>query len=247
VTATYRPSEEGIDLQAAGRRLSDLGFLAGPDLPDRPGPAYLLVALRDEPTLRHYDPERIEYWVTREGRGTRESVTRCTPLPVDVTFSWGMIRLFDRLVVTNEYLTFGGHLSAADVDGVTVAMFTSPVPLLRRGGHSQIWDEGTDVLAAFFARVLAAVDVDSALESQLACADPVVRYAAFLGEVVARYRQSADLRALNPDVWTLLHGEASLMRREHPDAWQSGAAILARMCGPDPAAPGAPGRSPMPG
>lgn len=223
----YRPPEEGIDLLTAGRRLADLGFLAGPDLPDRPGPAYLLVALRDQPTLRHYDPERIEYWVTREGRGTRESLTRCTRPPFDVTFSWGMIRLFDRLVVTNEYLTFGGHLSAAEVGGVTIAMFTSPVPLLRRGGHSQIWDEGTDELAAFFARVVGAVDVDPALEVRLACADPFVRYAAFLGEVVGRYRQSADLRALNPGAWTLLHSEASLMRREHPDAWQRGAAILA--------------------
>ena len=247
MTATYRPSEEGIDLQIAGRRLSDLGFLAGPDLPDRPGPAYLLVALRDQPTLSHYDPERIEYWVTREGRGTRQSLTRCTRLPVDVTFSWGMIRLIDRLVVTNEYLTFGGHLSAAEVDGVTIATFTSPVPLLRRGGHSQIWDEGTDELAAFFARVVGAVDVDPALESRLACADPFVRYAAFLGEVVGRYRRSADLRALNAGVWTLLHGEASLMRREHPEAWESGAAILAEMCHADRAAPRAPGLAPIPG
>ena len=234
MTAAYRPCEEGIDLHVAGRRLSDLGFLAGPDLPDRPGPAYLLVALRDQPTLYHYDPERVEYWVTREGRGMRESLTRCTRLPVDVTVSWGMIRLFDRLVVTNAYLTFGGHLSAAEVDGVTVAMFTSPVPLLRRGGHSQIWDEGTDVLAAYFARVQAAVDRDPALESRLASADPCVRYAAFLGEVVSRYRSSAELRALSPRIWTLLHNEASLMRQERPDAWHRGETILAEMCRADP-------------
>jgi hypothetical protein len=234
VTAAYRPSGEGIDLRVAGRRLSDLGFLAGPDLPDRPGPAYLLVALRDQPTLHHYDPERIEYWVTHEGRGMRESLTRCRRLPVDVAFSWGIIRLFDRLVVTNEYLTFGGHLSAAEVDGVTIATLTSPVPLLRRGGHSQIWDEGTDELAAFFARVLAALDRDPALESRLASADPFVRYAAFLGEVVSRYRSSADLRALSPRSWTLLLSEASLMRHEHPDAWHRGETILAEMWCADP-------------
>ena len=43
----------------AAQRLADWGFLAEPDLPDRPGPAYLLVALRDRPTLRHYDPEVV--------------------------------------------------------------------------------------------------------------------------------------------------------------------------------------------
>jgi len=239
VTVTYRSPEEGIDLEAAARRMSDLGFLAGPDLPDRPGPAYLLVALRDEPTLRHYDPERVEYWVTREGRGTRESLTRSTRLPVETIFSWGMIRLFDRLVVTNEYLAFGGHLSAAEVDGATIAVFTSPVPLLRRGGHSQVWDEGTDALAAFFARVVAAVDVHPELETRFSAADPLVRYAAFLGEVVGRYRLSPNLRALNPGVWTLLRSEETLMRREHPDAWQDGATILTetRLIDPRPCTP----------
>jgi len=198
VTAPYRPSREAIGSETASGRLSDLGFLAGPDLPDRPGPAYLLVALRDQPTLRHYDPERVEYWVTERDRGVRRSLTRSTALPVDLTFSWGMIRLFDRLSVTNEYLTFGGHLSAAEFDGATIAVFTSPVPMLRRGGHSQVWDEGSDELAAFFARLVAAVDMRSRLEPRLAGVDPHVRYAAFLGEVVGRYQASPNLRALNP-------------------------------------------------
>ena len=227
MTAAYRPSEDRIDAQAASGLLSHLGFLAGPDMPDRPGPAYLLVALRDEPTLCHYDPERIEYWVTRNGRGTRQTMSRTTRMPLDLTFSWGMIKLFDRLSVTNEYLTFGGHLSAAEVDGTTTAVFTSSVPLLRRGGHSQIWDAGTDELAAFFARLVAVVDVDPELEPRLAAADQFARYAAFLGEVVGRYRQSPDLRDINPHVWTLLRNEESLMRREHPEAWDSGAVILA--------------------
>lgn len=224
---TYRPSSEGIESEVASGRLADLGFLAGPDLPDRPGPAYLLVALRDQPTLRHYDPERIEYWATERGRGVRRSLTRWTTMPVDLTFSWGMIRLFDRLSVTNEYLTFGGHLSAAEVDGAVIAAFTSPVPMLRRGGHSQIWDEGSDELGAFFARLVAAVDTRSKLEPRLAAVDPYGRYAAFLAEVMGRYRTSPGLRTLNPKVWTMLRTEESRMRREHADAWQVGTRILA--------------------
>lgn len=226
MSAIYRPSDETIESQPASRRLADLGFLAGPDLPDRPGPAYLLVALRDQPTLRHYDPERIEYWVTKRGIGVRQSLTRSTPLPIDRSFSWGMIRLFDRLPVTNEYLTFGGHVSAAEVDGATIAVFTSPVPMLRRGGHSQIWDEGTDEIAAFFARLVAAVDVRPELEPRLAAADPFVRYAAFLGEVAGRYRRSPNLCAVNPSAWALLRAEEALMRRDHAEAWQAGARIL---------------------
>ena len=178
-------------------------------------------------SLRHYDPERVEYWVTKRGRGVRQSLQRTTPLPLDLTFSWGMIRLYDRLSVTNEYLTFGGHLSAAEVDGATIAVFTSPVPMLRRGGHSQIWDEGTDEVAAFFARLLAAVDVHPELEPRLGAADPVVRYATFLIELMGRYRTSPELRADNPAVWTMLVAEESLLRRDHPEAWQAGRRILA--------------------
>ena len=226
MSAAFRPPSETIESGLASRRLADLGFLVGPDLPDRPGPAYLLVALRDAPTLRHYDPERVEYWVSRAGRGTRESLTRATRLPLDVPFSWGMIRLFDRLSVTNEYLAFGGRLSAAEVDGATIAVFTSPVPMLRRGGHSQAWDEGTDVLGGFFGRLLAAVDVHPELERRLAAEDPLVRYSAFVRDLVGRYRGSPDLRAMHPHVWTMLAAEEILMRRDHPDAWVAGGRLL---------------------
>ena len=72
----------------------------------------------------------------------------------------------------------------------TIVAFTSPVPMLRRGGHSQIWDEGTDAVAAFFARIVAAVDVNPDLEPRLAAADPFVRYAVFLADVVSQFRAS---------------------------------------------------------
>lgn len=52
-----RPAAADLDPVTAAPLLADLGFLSSSDLPDRPGPAYLLVALRDAPTLRHYDPE----------------------------------------------------------------------------------------------------------------------------------------------------------------------------------------------
>ena len=228
MTAPFRPIDESLLAPPPpSDRLADLGFLAGPDLPDRPGPAYLLVALRDEPTFRHYDPELIEYWVSQRGRGVRQALSRATPMPLDQPFSWGMIRLVDRLSITNEYLTFGGRLSAAEVDGATIAVFTSPAPMLRRGGHSQPWDDGTQELGAFFARIVAAVDTFPALEARLASADPLVRYCVFLADVVERYRTSPALQTLDPAAWTLLRAEESLMRREHADAWQEGTAILA--------------------
>ena len=69
-----------------------LGIPADPDLPDRPGPASLIVALRERPTLRHYDPEVVEFWATEDGRGAHETITRETKVPLSTGVSWGEIR-----------------------------------------------------------------------------------------------------------------------------------------------------------
>lgn len=226
-----RPLPTDFDPASAGPLMSDLGFLASPDLPDRPGPAYLLVAMREAPTLRHYDPETVEYWVTEGGRGVRRTLTRETHLPLETEFSWGLIRIVDRLHVTNEYLTFGGRLSAASVDGVVLAVFTSPAPLLRRGGHSQGWDRGADHLGAFFARFLRAVDYSPGFEARAAKADPITRYAAFLADAMARYRASSALRLEQPDVWTLLMAEERRLQANHPDEWAAGEALRSEATG----------------
>lgn len=215
-----------LDPPGAADLLADLGFVACSDLPDRAGPAYLLVAFRPEPTLRHYDPEHVEYWETTAGRGTQRVLTRDTQLPVDSEFSWGLIRIVDRLKVSNEYLTFGGHLAAASIEGTTVAVFTSPAPLLRRGGHSQGWDHGAEVVGAFFGRLLVAVDYTPGFEVQLAGASPLARYAAFLSHVVGRYRTSAALRSGHPDLWTLLDVEERRIQRDHAVEWSEGVALL---------------------
>lgn len=213
------------DPGSAAPMLADLGFLSSSDLPDRPGPAYLLVALREIPTLHHYDPESIEYWVSKAGRGARRSLTRQTPMPVDSEFSWGLIRIVDRLHVTNEYLTFGGRLSAADIEGVVMAAFTSPAPLLRRGGHSQGWDHGAESLGAFFGRMLLAVDYMPGFEARAAQADPITRYSAFVADTLARYRAGPGLRTQHPDLWTLLQAEERRLRANRSAEWAAGEAL----------------------
>ena len=218
-----------MDVAHAASLLADWGFLAEPDLPDRPGPAYLLVALRDRPTLRHYDPELVEYWVSEHGRGTKRELTRHSPLPLETDFSWGIIRIVDRLAVSNEYVTFGGHLSAAEVDGMTVAVFTSDAPLLRRGGHSQGWDHGAEALAAFFGKLLIAVDFTPGFEARAAAVDPLTRYAAFLSDLVGRYPRAPVLRDQHPELWILLQSEARRLAIDHPSEWTAGGELMASL------------------
>lgn len=222
---TVRPDARDLDLVSAASALSDFGFLASPDSPDRPGPAFLLVAIREAPTLRHYDPEAVEYWVTEAGRGVSRALTRQTRLPIETEFSWGLIRIVDRLQVTNSYLAFGGRLSADVLDGTVVAVFTSPAPLLRRGGHSQGWDEGADSVGAFFSRFLLAVDYAPGFEGRVARAEPLARYSAFLVDGLVRYRASAALRDEQPELWRLLQAEERRLRASHSDQWAEGEAL----------------------
>jgi len=206
--------------------LADLGFIASPDLPDREGPASLLVAIRPAPTLRHFDPEALDYWVAEGGRGVRRTLDRDTPMPLEADLSWGEIQIADRLKVTNEYLAFGGHLTAASIDGVTVVVITSPAPLLRRGGHSQPWDLGAESLGAFFGRLLLAVDYTPGFEAKAAAATSETRYAAFLIDAVGRLRASPALRTSQPDLWVLLDAADRRLRTRDPVTWANGKALL---------------------
>jgi hypothetical protein len=218
--------DAGPDARVAAGLLADWGFLANPDLPDKPGPGYLLVALRGAPTLRHFDPESVEFWESRGGRGARVELTRTTPMPLEATFAWGQVRVVDRLGVTNEWLTFGGSVVAADVTGMVAVAFVSPAPLLRRGGHSQGWDPGADSLGAFFGRLMVAVDYAPGFEALAAAATPLARYAAFVADVSARLGRSPGLRTSEPALWHLIHHESERLRQQYPEDWTAGAALL---------------------
>src|ERR671925_423881 len=126
--AGTRPEDPPLDPASAALRLADWGFLATPDLPDRPGPASLLVAIRPRPTLRHYDPEVVQLWVPEDGHGARRLIDQTTAMPLALEFTWGPIRIEDRLHVVNDYLSFGGRLTADRIDDATILVFVSPAP-----------------------------------------------------------------------------------------------------------------------
>jgi hypothetical protein len=218
------PETTPPSLEHVANRLAHWGFLAEPDLPDVPGPASLLVALRPAPSLTHYDPEAVDYWVAVDGRGERRTLTRDSPMPRSEPFSWGLIRLVDRLAISNEYLTFGGRLDAARIGDTVIAAFTSDAPLLRRGGHSQGLDAGADAIGAFFGRLMVAVDYTDGFEQILADADPVTRYAAFVREALERLASHrADGRL---ELEALLRHERLRLETEAPAAWTGSAALL---------------------
>lgn len=211
-----------IDPESAAQLLHNWGFVSHADLPDAPGQSWLAIAMRARPTLQHFDAERAEYWTTVAGRGVGRALDRMTPVPLSGDFSWGPIRVLDRLRVRNEWVAFGGSLSAAEVDGNLVCVFASDAPILRRGGHSQGWDHGAANLAAFFGRLKVAVNYVPGFEAQVAAAPPRVRFAAFVADLAARFRATRTMTDTRPALWGLIAGEEARLRRSEPEGWAAG-------------------------
>lgn len=217
--------------------LQTLGFtLLNSDRPAAPGGSQLLVALRDRPTLRHFDPEAVTYWVAAAGRGRPLAIDRNAPAG-DRDILWGHVHVIDRLAVENRFLTFGGVIRIADVNaGLRVVQHVSPGPVVRWGGHSQ----GSDLLAgeigAFFGRLIVPVDFAPGGEARLAAEPPEHLYAAFLRDVAARRRESTrrgatlglvgDRGDRGDPVAPWLSVEIARVRDGHPGWWAAAGALL---------------------
>jgi hypothetical protein len=219
--------DHSVTVPEAVRVLDSVGFVDHANLPHDGPRAQLVVGLRPTPTLRHFDPEQVRYWATRVGRGEQQEISlEGAPLGTS-EFGWGPIEIEDRHGVRNTYLGFGGQLWLDLVGDLLVARFVSPAPILRRGGHSQVFDQGAANLGAFFGRLMIAIDYRPGFEEQLAGATPVARYAAFVEEFLARTEASAPLRLEDRSLIALLEPERSRLRMSESAEWIAGLDLLA--------------------
>jgi hypothetical protein len=219
----------GISMEEAARHVERLGFLdVNGTAPQAPGGANLVVALRERPTLVHFDPERVEYWVDEHGRGRLSELTRKTPAPLERPFEWGTIRVVDRLEVFNSFLTFGGSLRVVERDPTTtLVVFSSHAPILRSTGHSQGVDLSTGEVGAFFARLRVPIDFEPGAEQRVAGASAMAVYAAFHASVQARFAASEDLRLAHPGFAAWCGRERRRLAALFPADWEAGRALAA--------------------
>lgn len=207
--------------------LEELGFLHVPGPPLAEPPAYLFVALRPRPTLRHFDPERIDYWCDYEGRGVRVVVDRSAVPAGESAFAWGRISVVDRKGITNDYVSFGGLLRTRRVGDVLVAVFTSAAPIAASGGHSQSWDPLAGEMAAFLARLRAAAGADLAFERRLSALSPSTIYAAFVCDALARHMTRQGEVVGEGRKMDVLRRERSRLLDDYPSEWVAGQALAA--------------------
>lgn len=229
--ARSAPPLPGVPIAEAARHVERLGFNdVNGTAPQAPGGANLVVALRVRPTLEHFDPERIEYWVHAGGRGQPAEITRKTPVPLEREFAWGRIRVVDRLEVFNSFLTFGGRLRAAALDpATTIVVFSSHAPILRATGHSQRVDLSTGEVGAFFARMRVPVDFEPGAEQLIASVSSMAVYAAFHASVEARFGASEDLRLAHPGFWAWCGRERHRLAAQFAPDWAAGRALARQL------------------
>jgi hypothetical protein len=216
--------------RAAAALVAELGFQligahpdgerAGPD--SRPLESHLVVALRDHPTLRHFDPEEVAFYGPSDAGAELRIVRRLSFGPVAHPVKWGHVHVVDRIPVENRFLTFGGELRLAAIDSsLTVAHLWSPVPIVRWGGHSQGTDGLAEAIGAFFGRLIVPVDFVPGAARRIDAALPEVVFTAFVADAVRRLDAAARQASEPSDLDRWLH--SAWTRLQPASSWLAAA------------------------
>lgn len=179
---------------AAASLLAELGYRLLAADPASGGTSHLLVALRAQPTRRHFDPEAVSYFAPTGRIAALATLDRAAATRSSCQASaalWGHVHVIDRVPVENRFITFGGEVRVAQVDReLTIVDLRSPAPIVRWGGHSQATDELAEAVGAFFGRLIVPVNYMAGAAEKVDAARPEILYRAFLIDVLAREAQA---------------------------------------------------------
>jgi hypothetical protein len=203
-----------LDSADAEQLLDSVGFLLVPGAPLDRSPAYLLVAVRPQPTLSHFDPERVVLWASGT-KGPAQTVLEWPLVPPEPHYAWGTIEVIDRLGAVNRFASFGGDVSVAKDGDLGAVLFRSDAPIFAAGGHSGAADPlGADA-AAFFGVLRATAGNEPRVGDLIHGCSPIALYAAFLERRIA-VCEGAQIEGLGtPRLASLLRQERCRLQREN--------------------------------
>ncbi len=213
--------------ESTARILENLGFeLVEPDRTQGSETSHLLVTIRPQPSLKHFDPETVDYWINDGVHGHAAKLERESRYPTVGDYAWGQIGLTDRLGVQNVFLSFGGTLRALmAADAAVLIDFSSNAPILRWSGHSQVTDPLAAEVGSFFARIKVPIDFVPGAEALVSKAGPLTLYCAFIQNVRERLEQAQTLREANRWLADWSSREGRRMEADFADGWNAAAEL----------------------
>lgn len=197
------------------KQLENWGYLCLPKAhPASPGCTGLLVAVRESPTKRHFDPEEVCLEVLDEnGRASR------TRFHLESHFSRSkrvcptVVTLRDRLEKEVEFFTFGGWLDSASAPEETVYSLRSPAPILKLENPASVPARLAAESEALLAKIRTKWGAkDDEFARQLCHLDPLLLYAAVVSSTLAHYQEEPALRREDPHLYATLQEEARWLK-----------------------------------
>jgi len=201
--------------------------------PHSPGYTGLLVAIREAPTERHFDPEKIRLQILDEdGIPQRMTFGLEQHLAKSRQVCTGRVILQDRRDKEVEFFTFGGSIESVSVPGETVYSLRSTAPIL------QLTDEGESIpnlLAAETEVLIAKQRVrwradDEGFGMQLAQVGPLQFYVATVSSLLACAEQTSVLPNEIAELYTVLCKERSWL--EETGQWPDRLLSLEQLLSP---------------
>jgi hypothetical protein len=164
--------------------------------PDSLGYTGLLVAIRKEPTGKHFDPQTMRLRLRdkyEQAKWTTLWLHSPMELPIEASIRVcpGEVILRDRTDKRVDFFVFGGSLEAVSVPGETVYSLRSPAPILRLTDDPEsVPDQVASETEALIGELRVRWGSDEeGFARRLAQVDPFQFYLATLQAILARYER----------------------------------------------------------
>jgi hypothetical protein len=202
--------------------------------PRCPGYTGLLVAIRKEPSGKHFDPHRLYLHLFDDECIARWTISDwLTPFKDSGHVCPGRVILRDRSGKSVEFFTFGASLETASGPDEMVYSFRSPAPILALGTSLEtVPDHLASETEALMGKMEARWGLDEkGFNRRLAEIDPLQFYLAALQSILLHYGQAESLGETFHEFYQALYGEKEwLMTR---DLWPVNPPVLEDLLAPD--------------
>lgn len=215
--------------------MKDLGYyLLSPSHHDSPGYTGLLVAIRKQPTGKHYDPQTIRLPLRdAKGNTTWRTISQLSRPADSDHVCPGRVILSDRFDKRIEFFIFGGSLEVTWEPGEMICLLRSAAPILELTVQEEtIPDQLASETEALMGKAHARWERDDkGFNRRLAEVDPLQCYLASVHSILLHYERVHALEQVYHECYEALHREKEWLIAE--GLWAANAPTLEDLLAPD--------------